>query len=79
MDSRIKRLGKRSGAEYGLSGKRRSRGLDNNTHAGWIGYKIDNGVVYITRFSPQNIETAEKWLREEMRDLDYDWIEVGRL
>lgn len=79
FNSAIRKLGSRNGVEYGLSGRRRSRGRSNNSNAGWIGYKIDNGVVYITRFSPQGLETAEKWLREAFRDPNYDWIEVGRL
>lgn len=79
FNSTIKQLGRRNGVEYGISGRKRSRGRANNSHAGWIGYKIDNNIIYITRFSPQGMETAEKWLREALKDPEYDWIEVGVL
>ena len=79
FNSTLKRLGSRNGVEYGISGQRRSRGRANNSKAGWIGYKIDNGVAYIARFNPTNTETAEKWLREALRDPDYEWIPVGEI
>ena len=78
-NSKLRRLGNKQGVEYGVVGNRRSRGLANNANSGYIGYKIESGVVYITRFSPQNLETASSWVREAMRNSDYHWIPVGRV
>ena len=76
---KIRPISVKDGLEYGIVGTRRTKGRANNTYSGYIGYKIENGVVYITRFSSSPVTIAQKWVRAAIRDRDYNWIRIGKL
>ena len=69
----------KNGVEFGIVGTRRTRGRANNTNNGYVGYKIENGIVYTANFSPTSSSEAKKWVREAVKDNDYRWNTVGRL
>ena len=74
----MRKLGERNGVEYGIVGNKRTTNSRYNYTAGHIGYKIDNGVVYITQFSPQTIAKATQFVKEDIKD-DSKWIKLGRI
>lgn len=78
-DNKLRPLSTKNGLEYGIVGTRRTRGRANNSNSGYIGYKIENGNVYIASFSPSSVTQATSWVREAINDSNYKWIKVGRL
>lgn len=72
------RLGNRKGIEYGIIGSKKYR-EDFYGNSGYIGYKIECGNVYITRFTPTSKAKASKWVREEVRSEEDRWILLGEI
>lgn len=67
----------RDDKEYGIVGSKKKKNDFHNT-SGYIGYMIDDGSIYITRFSPTSKEQAIKWVRDSIKNGDV-WIPLGEL
>ncbi len=74
----MRKLGVKNGIEYGIVGSNRNRNSRYNYTSGHIGYKIDDGVVYITKFSPASIAEASRWVREDIKNSDA-WSKLGKI
>ena len=74
------KLGQKDGVEYGIVGKKLTGPVAYRVNSGFIGYKIDGDVVYITKFSPTSKVQASKWVREDIKNNNDDvWIVLGKL
>lgn len=71
------RLGARNDREYGIIGSKKCRN-DFYCTSGYIGYMIEDGKIYITRFSPTSKAEASKWVRESIEHGDV-WILLGEI
>ena len=69
----------KDGTEYGIVGYNRRTNSRYNYNAGYVGYKIKDGVMSLARFSPASIANATKYVREKIKDPNAQWRQLGRI
>ena len=68
----------KAGVEYGIAGERLYFSRYGGQEGGYSGYKIENGTLYVSRWSPTTKAEANKWAREDVNN-DNAWTPLGKI